>query len=306
MNGRRLWTTLLGIWVFAIASAARGPGAGSGVVWALADQATTTARATSRLVVTLPQVDAELVVEGSTVAGSGLLREVETSPLPTGVTHKYSVEAKWQPNTYTTMIRAKTVSFRAGERVTIDLTVDDPGDRVRVLYVPTPSDIVNEMIKLAGIGPSDVVFEPGCGDARITIAAVKAGAKRGVGVDIDADRVTESRALVKSAGLADRIEIRQGDALDIRDLSQATVVFLYMGDHFNMLIRPILWRDLKVGTRVVSHRFKMGDWKPDRTVSLGPIGFNDNPIYELHLWTVTEELKRKVRDLAPSAEKGKG
>ena len=247
-------------------------------------------------------------IQASTTAGvtPSVTREVETSPLPTGVTHKYSVEAKWQPNTYTTMIRAKTVSFRAGERVTIDLTVDDPGDRVRVLYVPTPSDIVNEMIKLAGIGPSDVVFEPGCGDARITIAAVKAGAKRGVGVDIDADRVTESRALVKSAGLADRIEIRQGDALDIRDLSQATVVFLYMGDHFNMLIRPILWRDLKVGTRVVSHRFKMGDWKPDRTVSLGPIGFNDNPIYELHLWTVTEELKRKVRDLAPSAEKGKG
>jgi uncharacterized protein (TIGR03000 family) len=249
--------------------------------------------------VTLPQVDAELVVEGRTVAGSGLVREVETPPLSPGVTHKYSVEARWQPNTYTTMMRAKTVSFRAGERIAIDLTVDDPGDRVRVLYVPTPPDIVNEMIKLAGVGPADVVFEPGCGDARITIAAVMAGAKRGVGVDIDPERVVESRALVEGAGLAGRIEIRQGDALDIRDLSEATVVFLYMGDHFNMLIRPILWRDLKVGTRVVSHRFKMGDWKPDRTVSVGPIGFDENPIYELHLWTVTDELKRKVRDIEP-------
>ena len=147
------------------------------------------------------------------------------------------------------------------------------------------------MIKLAGVGPTDVVFEPGCGDARITIAAVKAGARKGVGIDIDPDRVAESRKLVKDAGLENRIEIRQGDALDIRDLSEATVVFLYMGDHFNLLIRPHLWRELKVGARVVSHRFTMGDWKPDRTVS---VGIDDSPEYELHLWTVTEELKRKM------------
>ena len=124
------------------------------------------------------------------------------------------------------------------------------------------------MIKLAGVGPADVVFEPGCGDARITIEAVKAGARKGVGIDIDPERVTESRGLVKAAGLDDRIEIRQGDALDIRDLSEASVVFLYMGDHFNLLIRPHLWRELKVGARVVSHRFTMGDWKPDRTVQV--------------------------------------
>ena len=68
-----------------------------------------------------------------------------------------------------------------------------------------------------------------------------------------------------------------------------------MGDHFNLLIRPNLWRQLKVGARVVSHRFTMGDWKPDRSVSVGPVGTFDNLPYELHLWTVTEEIKRKMR-----------
>ena len=253
-------------------------------------QATSTARVTSRMAVTMPSIDAELVVDGRTVPGSGLSREVETPPLQRGVTYNYSVAAKWMPNTYTAMTRTKSVSFRAGERIAVDLTVEDPTDRVRVVFVPTPEAVVAEMIKLAGVGPADVVFEPGCGDARITIAAVEAGAKKGVGIDIDPDRVAESRGLVKAAGLDDRIEIRQGDALDIRDLSEATVVFLYMGDHFNLLIRPHLWRELKVGARVVSHRFTMGDWKPDRTVWVGI----DDPAYELHLWTVTEELKRKM------------
>ena len=159
------------------------------------------------------------------------------------------------------------------------------------MYVPTPADIADEMSKLAGVSAADVVFEPGCGDARITIAAVKRGAKRGVGIDIDPERVADSRAKVKDAGLEDKIEIRLGDALDIQDLSAATVVFLYMGDHFNLLIRPILWRELKVGARVVSHRFTMGDWKPDKTVT---ISSDEGGEYELHLWTVTEELKRKM------------
>ena len=81
------------------------------------------------------------------------------------------------------------------------------------------------------------------------------------------------------------------DASEI--LSEASVVFLYMGDHFNLLIRPHLWRELKVGARVVSHRFTMGDWKPDKTVSVP--GY-EIPEYEVHLWTVTEEIKRKLQE----------
>jgi uncharacterized protein (TIGR03000 family) len=248
-------------------------------------------RVISRITVTLPDEQTELVVEGKTIPGSGTSRSFETPPLEAGM-HRYTFIATWQPNTYTTITRRKIVSFQAGERLTVDLTVDDPNDRARVQYVPTPSDIADEMVKLAGVSATDVAFEPGCGDARITIAAVKGGAKKGVGIDIDPERVEDSRAKVKEAGLADKVEIRLGDALDIQDLSTASVVFLYMGDHFNMLIRPILWKELKVGARVVSHRFTMGDWKPDKTVS---VTSSEGGEYELHLWTITDELKRKVR-----------
>jgi len=246
---------------------------------------------TTRVTVRVPQDDATLVVEGKIVPGTGASRTYVTPPLEPGTTYRYTFTAMWQPNTYTDITRKKTVTFRAGEPVTVDLTVDDPNDRARVRYVPTPDDIADEMVKLAGVTAQDVVFEPGCGDARITIAAVQGGARRGVGIDIDPEHVEDSRNRVKEAGLQDKIEIRLGDALDIKDLSEANVVFLYMGDHFNLLIRPILWRELKVGSRVVSHRFAMGDWKPDKTVSVSSAEGGE---YELHLWTVTDELKRQA------------
>ena len=249
---------------------------------------------TSRITVTLPQADAELTVDGKPVTVTGAMRTFETPPLNAGSTHKYSFSVSWRPNSYTTMTRTRTVTFRAGARLTLDLSVDDPKDRVRVIYVPTPQEVADAMVKLAGVTSRDVVFEPGCGDARITIAAVKAGAARGVGIDIDPDRVEESRANVRAAGLEKKVEIRLGDALDIPDLSSASVVFLYMGDHFNLLIRPNLWKHLKVGSRIVSHRFTMGDWKPDQTISMSVDDFE----YELHLWTVTEEIKRKMEVLA--------
>jgi uncharacterized protein (TIGR03000 family) len=248
-------------------------------------------RLSSHITITVPHIDTEVVVDDTPIPGTGTSRTFDTPPLEAGTTHRRTFVATWKPNSYTSITRRKTVTFRAGDRVAVDLTVDDPNDRARVMYVPTQSDIADEMVKLAGVTASDVAFEPGCGDARITIAAVKGGAKKGVGIDIDPERVEESRAKVKEAGLADKVEIRLGDALDIKDLSTATVVFLYMGDHFNMLIRPILWNELKVGARVVSHRFTMGDWKPDKTVS---VTSSEGGEYELHLWTITDELKRKV------------
>jgi uncharacterized protein (TIGR03000 family) len=255
-------------------------------------QAAATGRIASRISVTVPNEESELVIEGKPVGGKGSFRALQTPPLDAGTTYRYTLTVTWQPNTYTTMTRTRTVSFRGGDRVEVDLTTSDPSDRVRVIYVPTPDDIAYEMVELARVGKDDVVFEPGCGDARITIAAVKSGARRGVGIDIDPERVADSRARVKAAGLADRIEIRQGDALDIPDLSSASVVLLYMGDHFNLLLRPHLWRQLKVGSRVVSHRFKMGDWEPDKTITINSQAGGE---YELHLWTITEEVKRRLQ-----------
>jgi uncharacterized protein (TIGR03000 family) len=257
---------------------------------ALAQNAATDGRVRTQITITIPQDDAEVYVDGRAIEGDGTQRVFETAPLKPGASGKVTITTRWDPNTYTTMTRSRTVAYRAGDALAVDLTRDDPTDRVRVIYVPTPDDVAAEMVKLAGVTPRDVVFEPGCGDARITIAAVKAGARKGVGIDIDMERVIESRENVKNAGLADRIEIRHGDALDIKDLSTATVVMLYMGDHFNLLIRPHLVRELRVGSRIVSHRFTMGDWQPDRTIH---VTSNEGGEYELHLWTVTDEVKRR-------------
>jgi uncharacterized protein (TIGR03000 family) len=259
----------------------------------LAPQAPSVAVPSGSAVLTIvpPTEGAQLELNGTAVAGTGATRTLETPPLASGRTYEYRLVAKWDPNTYTKMTRTKTVTVRAGDRLHVDLTIDDPADRVSVIYVPTPDFVVAEMIKLAGITANDVTYEPGVGDARITIAAVKAGARRAVGIDLDPERVAESRANVKAAGLSDKIDIRLGDALEQPDLGQMTVVLLYMGDHFNLLIRPYLWKQLPVGARVVSHRFLMGDdWPPDRTVRLdGEYGVG----YEVHLWTITEAHKRR-------------
>jgi uncharacterized protein (TIGR03000 family) len=257
---------------------------------ALQSTASLERRLTSRIVVTVPADDAELAMNGEAIPGAGASRAFATDRLDAG-THRYTFTVTWKPNTYTTITRSKTVAFRGGETVLVDLTVEDPTDRVRVIYVPTPDDVAAAMVDLAGIGRDEIVYEPGCGDARITIAAIRAGASRGICVDIDPERARESKANVEAAGLANRIDVREGDALDVKDLSDVSVVFLYMGDHFNMLVRPVLWRELKVGSRIVSHRFTMGDWKPDKTVS---VMSEQGGFFELHLWTITEEIKRRV------------
>jgi uncharacterized protein (TIGR03000 family) len=240
--------------------------------------------------VTLPQEEAELDLDGTPIAGSGTSRTVQVSAPVRGGTHRHTLTVTWKPNGYTVMTRSKTVTLRGAEPAAVDLARDDPADRVRVSYVPTPQDVAQEMVALAGIRVSDVVYEPGCGDARITIAAVRAGAGRAICIDIEPARAEESRAKVAEAGLASRIDVRLGDALDVKNLPAVTVVFLYMGDHFNMLIRPVLWKALPVGARVVSHRFLMGDWKPDKSVA---IGSSEGGEFEVHLWTITEEVKRR-------------
>jgi uncharacterized protein (TIGR03000 family) len=253
-------------------------------------QSSATATVTTLVTVTVPSDDTVLEIDGREIPGAGIVRTLETPPLASNRPYQYKVSAKWAPNAYTNMTRTKTVNFRAGDRVAVDLRVDDPADRVVVRYVPTPEHVAMEMVKLAGVTANDVTYEPGVGDARITIAAVKAGARRAVGIDLDPERVAESRANVLAAGLSDKIDIRLGDALEQPDLGEMTVVLLYMGDHFNMLIRPYLWKQLPVGARVVSHRFLMGDWKPDKTITVtGEFGEE----YELHLWTITEADKRR-------------
>ena len=133
-----------------------------------------------------------------------------------------------------------------------------------VIFVPTPNDVVDMMLRMAGVSKKDTVYDLGCGDGRIVITAAQKYGARGVGIDIDPERVTEATDNVKKAGVADRVRIMQGDLFEA-DISAATVVTLYLLTDLNLKLRPKLLRDLKPGTRIVSHAFSMGDWKPERT-----------------------------------------
>jgi SAM-dependent methyltransferase len=130
-------------------------------------------------------------------------------------------------------------------------------------YVRTPHDVVERMLALAQVGPKDVVYDLGCGDGRLVITAAKRYGARGVGVDFDLDRVKESQANAKLAGVESLVEFRQQDALTV-DVSPATVVTLYLLSESNLRLRPILTKVLPLGSRIVSHQFSMGDWQPEK------------------------------------------
>ena len=132
-----------------------------------------------------------------------------------------------------------------------------------VIYVPTPEAVVNAMLEVARVASSDVVYDLGCGDGRIVIAAAKKYGARGVGIDIDPQRLAEARANASSAGVADRVEFRQEDLFEA-DIREATVVTLYLLPSLNLKLLPKLQRDLRPGTRLVSHAFDMGDWTPEQ------------------------------------------
>ena len=136
-----------------------------------------------------------------------------------------------------------------------------------VIFVPTPNDIVETMLRMAAVSKQDTVYDLGCGDGRIVITAAQRYGARGVGIDIDPERVAEATQNVAKAGVADRVKILRGDLFEA-DISAATVVTLYLLTDLNLKLRPKLLRDLKPGTRVVSHAFAMGDWKPERSADV--------------------------------------
>ena len=148
-----------------------------------------------------------------------------------------------------------------------------------VLYLPTPHAVVDAMLRLADVRAGDVLYDLGAGDGRIVIAAAQRYGVRAVGIELDARKVAEARASVLRAGLADRVEIRQGDALEA-DLGEASVVTLFLFPEINAHLAPKLRRELRPGTRIVSHRFGLGDWPPERRVR-----FHGHPLLR---WTVPQ------------------
>ena len=130
-------------------------------------------------------------------------------------------------------------------------------------FVPTPQDVVDRMLELAGVTSDDVVYDLGCGDGRIVITAAQRFGARGVGVDIDPQRIAESNANAERAGVQHLVRFIQQDALAV-DVSDATVVTLYLLSSSNLKLRPGLTSQLRPGARIVSHAFSMGDWEADQ------------------------------------------
>jgi ubiquinone/menaquinone biosynthesis C-methylase UbiE len=155
-------------------------------------------------------------------------------------------------------------------------------------YVPTPPDVVDRMLVMAGTSRDDIVYDLGCGDGRIPIAAAKTYGARGVGIDIDPRRIEESRTNAKAEGVEHLVEFRLGDAL-AADVSPATVVTLYMLGSGNAALRPVLTRQLRPGARVVSHAFSMGPSWPAQKIDHFTSARGDE--VTLYLWKADGKIR---------------
>ena len=145
------------------------------------------------------------------------------------------------------------------------------------LYLPTPQPVVDAMLRLAGVSRADIVYDLGSGDGRIPIAAARAYGARGVGIELDGRMLELARANARKSGMERLVEFRQED-LFRADIREATVVTLFLFPQMNQRLAPKLRAELRPGTRIVSHRFGLGDWVPERTIEAGG--------HQLLLWTV--------------------
>jgi len=151
-----------------------------------------------------------------------------------------------------------------------------------VPYVPTPQEVVDRMLELAQVKIGDIVYDLGSGDGRIVVTAAKKYGVKAIGFEIDPERIKESAENIKKAGVGNLVEIRQQDIRTV-DLSPASVLTMYLLPEVNLMIRPHIWNQMKPGSRVVSHDFDMGDWKPLKAES-----FKDGSSWDhtLYLWHV--------------------
>ena len=160
-----------------------------------------------------------------------------------------------------------------------------PRHPLDVPYVPTTDDAVTAMLKLAGVKSTDTVYDLGCGDGRIVIAAAKQFGAHGVGIDIDPQRIADARKNAKDAGVENLVRFEENDLFDA-DIHQASVVTLFLLSSVNLKLKPKLFSELKPGTRVVSNTFEMGDWKPEKDVYLGDPNGGAWLSNHIFLWTI--------------------
>ncbi|HSA90151.1 MAG TPA: class I SAM-dependent methyltransferase, partial [Burkholderiales bacterium] len=158
-----------------------------------------------------------------------------------------------------------------------------PAQQPDVIFVPTPHEVVDDMLRLAHVGKGDILYDLGSGDGRIAIAAAKKFGIRAVGIDIDPERIREANENARKAGVAHLVEFRQDDLFKA-DFREATVVTLYLLPDLNVKLRPRLWSELKPGTRIVSHQFDMGTWRPEKRLES-----NGRLVY---FWTIPARKKQ--------------
>ena len=152
-----------------------------------------------------------------------------------------------------------------------------------VIYVPTPHEVVDDMLRLADVKKGDILYDLGSGDGRIPIAAAQKYGIRATGIDIDPERIAEAKQKARGAGVSKLVEFRQEDLFKA-NFRDATIVTLYLLPDLNLRLRPRLWAELRPGTRIVSHQFDMGDWKPEKKLES-----NGRTVY---FWTIPEPKKR--------------
>jgi precorrin-6B methylase 2 len=154
-----------------------------------------------------------------------------------------------------------------------------------VPYVPTDDKVVAVMLEMGKVKKGDILYDLGSGDGRIPITAAKRFGTRGTGVEIDPVRVAEAKENARKAGVADKVRFIEGDIFEA-DIKDATVVMLYLLPDVNLKLRPKLLADLKPGTRIVSHNYDMGDWKPEKTRRVDLLDGTQHTVY---FWTVPKK-----------------
>lgn len=162
-----------------------------------------------------------------------------------------------------------------------EYSIDEPDIMLDVPYVPTDEKIVDALLDLAGVTSRDILYDLGCGDGRIVVAAAMQRNARGIGIDLDPMRIAEAMEYAGNSRVEHMVDFFEADLLEA-DFREATVVTLYLLDIINLELRPRLQQELRPGTRIVSHAFDMGDWKPDERVNCGGIN--------LYKWIVPAQL----------------
>jgi uncharacterized protein (TIGR03000 family) len=245
--------------------------------------------------------DAHLLIDGKVTKQVGPVRRFYSPPLEPGKSYHYTLECTYDRGGKI-VTRTEIVHFRAGEDKRVDLRdpetpAEPPADKVdaratkndveneakvkpEVPFVPTPQDVVDKMLELAGVKKDDVVYDLGCGDGRIVVTAAKKYGCKAVGFDIDPDRVKDSRANVTKNDVEKLVTIERRDIYKV-DLKPASVVTLYLFPEVNVKLIPQLEK-LKAGSRIVSHDFDMEGVKPKQTVTV--TSKEDGRDHKIYLW----------------------